>query len=318
MHSWQTLGAVSSVAPVSPAIRVVTSPGPTPSTTTSTAAGSTSAMLRRYSRTRSWTRLPDRRDRRSPLRDEMQLDAHGAVLSRHAHRVLPRQRTVREPSHSVDLPRRIRGVAGEDLGRDRRLTGHAARLAPSQHQLRRLGPRGEAERDERRAEPGRDVHRRGCAPVDAGVEPSGRDARSGPCRPGTGARSGRRACGRRGRGRSGPAREGRARAGSGRAGSRGRPRRASAFGSSRGRPAHDQPRVGSGDPDAPAAQLEHARPRRGAAWPARAPAGRSGAPAGRGSARCRDCRARRTSAAAALARAAAASARRADASAGRR
>ena len=42
-----------------------------------------------------------------------------------------------------------------------------------------------------------------------------------------------------------PARAGRARAGSGRAGSRSRPRCASAFGSSRGAAAHDQPRIGS-------------------------------------------------------------------------
>src|SRR5262249_43472315 len=34
------------------------SSGPTASTTTSTAADSTSAMLRRYSRTRCWTSLP--------------------------------------------------------------------------------------------------------------------------------------------------------------------------------------------------------------------------------------------------------------------
>ena len=47
-----------------------------------------------------------------------------AVLARHAHSVLPRQRTVCEPSHSVDFLRRVRGVTGEDLGRDRRLTGH--------------------------------------------------------------------------------------------------------------------------------------------------------------------------------------------------
>ena len=78
----------------------------------------------RYSRTRSCTSLPDRRNRRAPLRDEVQLDPHGAVLARHAHRVPPRQRTVCEPSHSLHLPRRVRGVAGEDLGRDRRLTGH--------------------------------------------------------------------------------------------------------------------------------------------------------------------------------------------------
>ena len=72
----------------------------------------------------------DRRDRRPPLRDEVQLDAHGAVLARHAHGMLPRQRTVREPSHSVDFPRRVRGVAGEDLGRDRRLTGHSGQVSP--------------------------------------------------------------------------------------------------------------------------------------------------------------------------------------------
>ena len=33
--------------------------------------------------------------------------------------------TVRKPSHSLNLSRRVRGVAGEDLGRDRRLAGHS-------------------------------------------------------------------------------------------------------------------------------------------------------------------------------------------------
>ena len=97
----------------------------------------------------------------------MQLDAHRPAVFGHPYRVPARERAVREPEHSVDLPRRVGGVASEDLRRNRRLTGHATRLAPSQCQFRRLGPRGEAERDERRAETGGDVHDRRGAPVDA-------------------------------------------------------------------------------------------------------------------------------------------------------
>ena len=80
------------------------------------------------------------------------------------------------------------------------------------------------------------MHRRGGAPVDAGVERSGRMGEADlPARE-AGARSGRRACARRGRGRSGPARGGRGRAGSGRGGSRSRPLGQRRFGSKRRRP----------------------------------------------------------------------------------
>ena len=45
---------------------------------------------------------------------------------------------------------------------------------------------------------------------------------------------------------------------------------------------NDEPRIGSGDPDAPPAQLYQPALVAAAAWPARAPAGRIGEPADRG------------------------------------
>ena len=159
---------------------------PTASTTTSTAAGSTSAMLRRYSRTRCLDEPADLRDRRPPLRDEVQLDAHRAVLARDAHRVLPRQRTISEPSHSVDFPRRVRGVTGEDLGRDRRLTGHQCRLAPPRARAPSPpgAPRSGTGRTSCRARPRRASSRRRSGRRRSCTGRS--DARSGPSRPGSG------------------------------------------------------------------------------------------------------------------------------------
>ena len=129
MHSWQTDGAVSSVAPVSPATlgSHQARTGPTSSTTTSTRAGWTSAIRARYSATRACTSEPTGPNGAPHSSDEMQLDRDAAVVPDHdPHGPVPGQVAADERMHAVDLERRVGGVAREDVGRDAGVTFHHA------------------------------------------------------------------------------------------------------------------------------------------------------------------------------------------------
>ena len=64
------------------------------------------------------------RDPQARRSDLQELEPHSPVASGHADRAPSREWAVRQSPHSFDFPRRVRGVAREDLRRDRRLTGH--------------------------------------------------------------------------------------------------------------------------------------------------------------------------------------------------